>query len=217
MEASLTRPVASFLAALLLAAPGGAGGLTAKEKVLWDGLRARIEAVDRSLDGVLGVSVRDLETGTAIELRAEELFPAASTIKLAILYELFLEAEEGRVDLAELTRPPGPRVGGSGVRQRLGGSVSLTWRDLAVLMIGWSDNEAANLIAGPARDGSGEPAAGRPGPRPDTPPPAHDGPRGRPRRSTGSPARASTGGEIPHRARGGLRRPPLEPPLAPPR
>ena len=62
--------------------------------------------------------------------------------------ELFLQAEEGRVDLAELTRPPLPRAGGGGVLQRLGGNVSLTWRDLAVLMVGWSDNEAANLLAG---------------------------------------------------------------------
>ena len=30
--------------------------------------------------------------------------------------------------------------------QELGDKVSLTWRDLAVLMMGWSDNEATNVL-----------------------------------------------------------------------
>jgi beta-lactamase class A len=114
--------------------------------VLWERLKARIEAVERGLDGVLGVSVRDLKTGATFELRGHEVFPTASSIKVAILYELFLEAEEGKIDLAEVTRPPLPRVRGGGVLMELGDRVSLTWRDLAVLMMGWSDNEATNLL-----------------------------------------------------------------------
>ncbi len=37
-------------------------------------------------------------------------------------------------------------MGGGGILQELGDRVSLTWRDLAVLMIGWSDNEATNVL-----------------------------------------------------------------------
>jgi beta-lactamase class A len=37
-------------------------------------------------------------------------------------------------------------VGGGGVLQELGDKVSLTWRDLAVLMMGWSDNAATNVL-----------------------------------------------------------------------
>jgi len=148
MEASLRRAAPALLATLVLAVPGASEELTSKEKSLFEKLRARVAAVDRSLDGVLGVAVRDHRTGATIEVRADEVFPAASTIKLAILYELFRQAEERRVDLAEVTRPPLPRAQGGGILQGLGGSVSLTWRDLAVLMIGWSDNEAANLLAG---------------------------------------------------------------------
>ncbi|HEV7501453.1 MAG TPA: serine hydrolase, partial [Vicinamibacteria bacterium] len=47
-----------------------------------------------------------------------------------------------------VTRPPVPRVQGGGVLQVLGDKVSLTWRDLAVLMVGWSDNEATNVLIG---------------------------------------------------------------------
>jgi beta-lactamase class A len=50
------------------------------------------------------------------------------------------------VDLAEATRLPVRRAGGAGVLMRLGPNLSLSWRDLAVLMMGWSDNEATNLL-----------------------------------------------------------------------
>jgi beta-lactamase class A len=156
MEDTLKRALAVPVLAGALAALGGAAAaqvvpaypptLGAKEIVLLDRLRARIDGVDARLDGVLGVAVRDLTTGATLELRPDETFPTASSIKLAVLYELYRQAAEGRIDLAETTLPPLPRAGGGGVLQWLGGDVRLTWRDLAVLMIGWSDNEATNLL-----------------------------------------------------------------------
>lgn len=148
MEAALTR-WRTAAAALLLgvpAAPGLASERPPKEAALLARLESRVRAVDARLDGVLGVFVRDLATGTTFELRPDETFPTASSIKLAVLHELFRQAGEGRLDLAEATRPPLPRVRGGGILQELGDRVSLTWRDLAVLMIGWSDNEATNLL-----------------------------------------------------------------------
>jgi beta-lactamase class A len=156
MEDTVTRPlVVPVLAGALLALGGAAAAqvvpaypptLPAKETVLLDRLRARIDTVDEGLDGVLGVAVRDLTTGATLELRPDETFPAASSIKLAVLYELYRQAAEGRIDLAATTRPPLPRADGDGVLRWLGGDVRLTWRDLAVLMVGWSDNEATNLL-----------------------------------------------------------------------
>jgi beta-lactamase class A len=134
---------AGALLAVSLAAPATPAE---KQAALWDKLRARIEAVDRGLDGVLGISVKDLKGGMTFELRPQEPFPQASSIKLAVLYELYRQAEEGRVDLGEITRPPMPRVAGGGVLQVLGDKVSLTWRDVAVLMMGWSDNAATNVL-----------------------------------------------------------------------
>jgi beta-lactamase class A len=132
--------------ALLAASLAAPAAPAEKQAALWDKLRARIEAVDRGLDGVLGISVKDLKGGMTFELRPQEPFPQASSIKLAVLYELYRQAEEGRVDLGEITRPPLPRVAGGGVLQVLGDKVSLTWRDVAVLMMGWSDNAATNVL-----------------------------------------------------------------------
>jgi beta-lactamase class A len=150
MEAALTRsrPVAALSLAALLAGAASASPqeLPAKQADLMAKLRARVQAVDARLDGVLGVYVRDLATGATVELRPDEVFPTASSIKLAVLYELYAQADEGRIDLGEVTQPPAARVRGGGILQELGDRVSLTWRDLAVLMIGWSDNEATNVL-----------------------------------------------------------------------
>src|SRR5262249_56535210 len=118
----------------------------AKEDMLGGQLRGGAAAAERGLPGVLGVWVKDLKSGRALELHADEVFPTASSIKIAVLYELFRQAEEGRLDLDAVTRPPLPRVGGGGVLQELGDHVSLTWRDLAALMMAFSDNEATNLL-----------------------------------------------------------------------
>ena len=135
------------IAALTLALLPAGAGATEKEDALVAKLRARIEAVDTSLDGVLGLSLVDVKTGaTVMELRPAEPFPTASSIKLAVLYELYRQAEEGRIDLAALTTPPLPRVKGGGVLQELGSGVTVSWHDLAVMMMGWSDNEATNLL-----------------------------------------------------------------------
>ena len=149
MEARVTCSLLALL--LVLASPGPAREADpspppAKEQVLLDKLRARIDAADRGLDGVLGVSVKDLTSGASVELRAAEVFPTASSIKTAVLYELYRQAEEGKIDLGEVTRSPLPRVGGGGVLESLGPQVALTWRDLAVLMFGFSDNEATNVL-----------------------------------------------------------------------
>jgi beta-lactamase class A len=141
----MNKIAAAILAACLLAP--GAARATEKEDALVRKLRASVEAADASLDGVLGLSLKDLRTGAVLmELRPAEPFPTASSIKLAVLYELYRQAEEGRVDLAALTTPPLPRVKGGGVLQELGDHVTVTWHDLAVMMMGWSDNEATNLL-----------------------------------------------------------------------
>jgi len=131
---------------LLSLGSAAAADLPPKQVELLSKLKARIEAVDQRLDGVLGVYICDLSSGTGVELRPDEVFPTASSIKLAVLYDLYRQSEEGQIDLAEVTRPTVPRVRGGGVLQELGDQVSLTWRDLAILMMGWSDNEATNLL-----------------------------------------------------------------------
>jgi beta-lactamase class A len=113
-------------------------------------LRARVDAEFRRLadatDGVVGYAIVDLTNGDRFERQADQPFPTASTIKLAVLYELLKQADEQRLGLDE-PKPiaPASRVGGSGVLQQLSNPV-LSLRDCAVLMMMASDNTATNVV-----------------------------------------------------------------------
>jgi len=97
--------------------------------------------------GTLGLWARSLDSGEVIEWRATEAFPAASTIKLPILYEVFRQAGAGRFGLAETrTLAAGDQVGGSGILKDLTPGITLTIKDLATLMIVVSDNTATNML-----------------------------------------------------------------------
>ena len=95
---------AALPAVLALLAPAPAP--REKEAVLWARLRARVADVERRLDGVLGLSLRDLKTGASMEIRPDEAFPLASSIKLAVLDELYRQADAGKIDLGQVTTPP---------------------------------------------------------------------------------------------------------------
>jgi beta-lactamase class A len=111
-------------------------------------LGAAVHEVEAGLDGVLGIALKDLKTGQTLLLNEREVFPQASSIKIAVLYEMFKQAEEGRLKLDEfITVDEGRKVEGSGVLFYLGRpSLSLSVRDLAVLMVVLSDNTATNLL-----------------------------------------------------------------------
>ena len=107
----------------------------------------QLDGVVAKLNGVVGYRVVDLTSGeTVAERLGAQQFPTASTIKLAILYELFAQADAGTLALDT----PAPLaksqiVGGSGVLQHLSGPV-LSMRDLATLMVIVSDNTATNVV-----------------------------------------------------------------------
>ena len=60
---------------------------TRKLDILWSKLAQSIETQDKQLDGVLGVAIVDLTSGREWMYHADEVFPTASTIKLAVLAE----------------------------------------------------------------------------------------------------------------------------------
>ncbi|MFZ5814960.1 MAG: serine hydrolase [Bacillota bacterium] len=106
-----------------------------------------IEARAARFSGTLGLWAHSLDTGETVRIRADEPFPAASTIKLPILYEVWRQAGEGRFALTEsLSLRAEEQVPGSGVLKELTPGLSLPIRDLATLMIIVSDNTATNLL-----------------------------------------------------------------------
>jgi beta-lactamase class A len=125
-----------------------AAGQTRFESVLDAKFEVAVRAVEAGLDGVLGIALKDLATGKTFLLNEREVFPQASSIKIAVLLETFKQAEEGRLKLDEfIALEESRKVEGSGVLFHLGRpSLSLSIRDLAVLMVVLSDNTATNIL-----------------------------------------------------------------------
>jgi len=111
-------------------------------------LTAEIEKVANSLDGVMGVAIKDLTTGEEILLNDQLTFPTGSSIKIPILIELHKQASEGKYKLTDQRWvEKKDQIGGSGVIVNFGDhSSQLSLNDLAVLMIVLSDNTATNML-----------------------------------------------------------------------
>jgi len=131
------------------AAPSGA-----RDDLLWKKVSDRVaEIVERS-DGVMGVAIVDLTDDRTILKNADRVFPTASSIKIAILLELYHQDQEARTGVAGkaklddvYTFDPKDLVEDSQIMAGLTPGVTrVTNRDLAQFMVAVSDNAAANIL-----------------------------------------------------------------------
>jgi len=152
MRARLAILLVSLLASATVYAADAP--LNVKQQVLWDHLRLAIVDVEQRLDGVLGVAILDLNSGQQLLIRPDEVFPQASSIKIAVLAELYHQEQQSAHGLS----------GKAALKDRyvvraadivpdsfvLGGLTpgvsSLTNRDLATIMVAVSDNSATNVL-----------------------------------------------------------------------
>jgi beta-lactamase class A len=147
----LTIALLFFISASATAASPAAGD---KQQVLWDRLRVAVTGVEQQLDGVLGVAILDLTAGQQMLVHPDEVFAQASSIKIAVLAELYHQAEQsaaGTTGKSKLTDryivrttdlvPDSSIMGGL-----TPGVTSLTNRDLATIMVAVSDNSATNVL-----------------------------------------------------------------------
>jgi beta-lactamase class A len=121
--------------------------LPEKQRVLWQKLEASIQDVDVHLDGVMGVAIEDITTGDHIFVRPDEVFAQASSIKIAVLADLYLQAQQGKLKLTDLyTVQSSDLVSDSDIMGGLTpGIPRITLRDLATMMVAVSDNSATNV------------------------------------------------------------------------
>jgi beta-lactamase class A len=125
-----------------------------KQEVLWQKLQATITDIDHNLDGVLGVAILDLTDGKQILIHADDVFPQASSIKIAVLAELYHQSQQsaagvsGKAKLTDLyTMNAADLVADSDIMGGLTPGVTrVTNRDLATMMVAVSDNSATNVL-----------------------------------------------------------------------
>jgi beta-lactamase class A len=110
-------------------------------------LDANIARVQRQFDGQLGIAATNMQTGEQVLVNADQVFPTASVIKIAVLAELFEQVDEGKLKLDErLPMQASDIVGGSGVLKELLPGLQPTLTDIAMLMVILSDNTATNML-----------------------------------------------------------------------
>src|SRR5262249_22781303 len=105
-HANMLRKILLFLLALICAMPGSAQCCpekpqTVKREVLWQKLQDQIRAVNQQLDGVMGLAVKDLTSGEEFFINPDEIMPQASSIKIAVLANLYLQAQQGKLKLTD--------------------------------------------------------------------------------------------------------------------
>ena len=133
---------------LLLSVAFGQVAPNQKQQVLWQKLESSITAVDHVLDGVMGVAILDLTSGQKFLLHADEVFPQASAIKIALLVELYAQAQAGKLKLTDIyTMRASDLVADSRIMAGLTPEITkITLRDLATMVVAVSDNSAANVL-----------------------------------------------------------------------
>lgn len=144
--------LAGALAALLAtpaAAQDPAGSAKAKLDALWTTMTDSVRAIAKRAPAVVGIAILDLTDRREFAINGDVTFPTASTIKIAVLAELY--RQDARPGGAKLLDPyvvnAKDQVGESDIIRGLtAGVTTLTNRDLATMMVAVSDNAATNIL-----------------------------------------------------------------------
>ena len=96
----------------------------------------------------MGVAIEDLTSGDHFFLHEDEVFAQASSIKITVLANLYLQAQQGKLKLTDsYTVQSSDLVPDSDIMGGLTPGVTrLTLRDLATMMVAVSDNSATNVL-----------------------------------------------------------------------
>lgn len=107
-------------------------------------LQQQLEALVEDFKGDAGLYVRHLPTGRTAAIRADELFPTASMIKVPILVAMFDKMSRGELDYhAELTYRDSLMYPGEDILGAFKDTAKISLSKVLMLMITTSDNTAA--------------------------------------------------------------------------
>ncbi len=106
-----------------------------------------IDSAVANQDGTYGVAVKNLATGEAALLNADEFFPSASLYKLAVMYEVFRQESIGDLSLSEILTVQPEDLAEEGDDESFDVGDQLTVEQALELMIDASNNVAAYMLA----------------------------------------------------------------------
>ena len=110
-------------------------------------LQATLTRAAHRAPGRVAMEVQDLGSGLVSSINANEVMPAASTIKIPVMVEVFQQLQAGKFDLNHrVTLMPHDRDWGSGDIADAPVGSTFAVSDLLAQMITVSDNTAANML-----------------------------------------------------------------------
>ncbi|MBI4060271.1 MAG: serine hydrolase [Elusimicrobia bacterium] len=115
--------------------------------VQWEAMTGELAKLAARYPGRVSIYLKDLKSGKTWMHHPDDLFPAASLIKVPVMVAAFYKIRDGQLALDEriaITRRN--RVGGSGSLKWRPNGTRLTVRELLVHMINESDNTATKMI-----------------------------------------------------------------------
>ena len=113
----------------------------------YDVLRTQLEDYIGTRPGKVSVYVKDFATGETLNLNSDQVYVAASTIKLPLVLYIYELAAQGKINLdAKLTYTPEYYAQGTGILQGelFGGQYTI--RELSRLSMEYSDNVAWKML-----------------------------------------------------------------------
>ncbi len=107
-------------------------------------LQEKLAAAVKDFRGDVGIYVRHLPTGRTAAIRADELFPTASMIKVSIMLRLFEKMHEGKLDYhASLVYRDSLLYPGDDILGSFRDSATIPLSEVVMLMLTMSDNTAS--------------------------------------------------------------------------
>jgi beta-lactamase class A len=113
----------------------------------WDKMVTQLDTLSARYPGRVSIFMKDLRSGRTWTYNPDDLFPAASLIKVPIMIAAFYKMKDGQLSLDEkLAISRRNRVGGSGSLKWRPDGTKLTVRDALTYMINESDNTATKMV-----------------------------------------------------------------------
>lgn len=113
----------------------------------WAAMTGELGKMAEKYPGRVSIYIKDLKSGRTWMHHPDDLFPAASLIKVPVMIATFYKIRDGQLGLDErMTITRRNRVGGSGSLKWRPDGTKLTLRELLVHMINESDNTATKMV-----------------------------------------------------------------------
>lgn len=124
--------------------------ITSATKEFSRGFRGELERIVAAHHGVMGLSLKNLDSGEEFDVNGDEVFPTASTIKLTVMCTVFDELTKPNGKFKDYyetrTYDAATSTGGAGFVQNYRDGTKIELKELLHFMITVSDNIATNMV-----------------------------------------------------------------------